>query len=50
MKGLFCMLIGFLTGSPTLHLDGEESPIQGHSQRPLRSGESEMGTEVDRCR
>lgn len=31
MKGLFCMLIGFLTGSPTLHLDGEESSIQENS-------------------
>lgn len=28
MKGLFCLFIGFLTGSPTLHLDGEESPIE----------------------
>lgn len=41
MKGLFCMLIGILTGSPTLYLDGEESPIE---ETKLTNTKSEPST------
>lgn len=41
MKGLFCMLIGIFTGSPTLYLDGEESPIE---ETKLTNAKSEPST------